>query len=739
MAHETLRELHINSFMLIPTMACQASCRYCFAAKSGAVMSRQTAEAAVAFISERAFPKEDINLTFHGGEPLLAGADFYEWILPLLQEKFGRRIHINIQSNLWAADERIAELFARFMVTVGTSLDGPKDMCDDQRGEGYYERTVAGIRLMRKHGVPVNLITTFMRQNVDRAAEVYSKSVLPYAVHGAVPSAEGTVCCTDAPGHDRTGLTADEYSKVILDTYEAYREDISHNKVATIDSMAKAVLDGRSGLCIFDGCLGKFAVIDPAGDIYSCQRFIGLKEYRLGNVAEDLTEQDIIQNKGWQKLESLQKEMQKDCGGCAHSDHCKGGCLYNAVAGKGSKDPYCGSYKTIFDRISIDIAKEMGSVLLGEDEVPRVLAMAGGAKHPADLKTTRRLLEFAIEAGRKEGKSGELKMPRYPENELNKFYLHITGRCGLRCSHCYSRGGETAYGEMTPQRLAKIVQEAADHRFHTVVITGGEPLSYPYFDELCSLLEDTDLKGTRLVLRSSFGQPVEGGRLARINGLFDKVIVSLDGDRETHDARRGAGQYDITAANLKNACNEGMADKLGICAVLRRKDADGVPGMSVRQLAQDLGISDVRIRPMLPIGRAEGDLTHEMWQTCSEDELMNDTFCIRENCGLGHNLYVMPDGRVYPCYAWCEPGSQIGDLKNSPLSAVLTEDGLYRYQRNDVDSNKKCRDCEVRYLCGGICKAWVKDRNDPDSGDFDCSDRKAFFRRLAQDVLPERS
>ena len=31
---------------------------------------------------------------------------------------------------------------------------------------------------------------------------------------------------------------------------------------------------------------------------------------------------------------------------------------------------------------------------------------------------------------------------------------------------------------------------------------------------------------------------------------FDKIAISVDGDRESHDLRRGAGSYDRTVKNL---------------------------------------------------------------------------------------------------------------------------------------------------------------------------------------------
>ena len=82
-------------FMLVPTMACQAGCRYCYALKTGGVMSRKTAEEAVEFIS-RISGSQHIRIIFHGGEPLLAGISWYRFILPLLRDRFGRRVKLSM-------------------------------------------------------------------------------------------------------------------------------------------------------------------------------------------------------------------------------------------------------------------------------------------------------------------------------------------------------------------------------------------------------------------------------------------------------------------------------------------------------------------------------------------------------------------------------------------------------------------------------------------------------------------
>ena len=716
-----------DNFMLLPTMACQAGCRYCFARKTGEVMSQETAKRALDFIARIAPEGRDFHLTFHGGEPLLAGEAFYTWILPELWHRFGRRAHLSIQSNLWAVTDALAELFRQYRVSVGTSLDGPEELCDAQRDEGYHARTTSGMELLRAHGIGAGAICTLAAPNAHRAGEVFRESQRPYALHGAVPSL-GTP-------PDGMSLSVGQMQEVFLDSYDAYRADPAHCRITTIDAMARGCLDGQGHTCTFFDCLGVFAAIAPDGGVYSCQRFCGLEEYCLGSVLKDLTEEEILRSPAYAHLRGAEDGKKAACGDCVHFSYCRGGCLYNTLAAVGDKDPYCVAYRAVFDRIGQDMALEMGQVMLGREGDTPVLAMAGDRPHPYDQRQSLALRRLALEKGQSEEPFAAVRLREpYPAHGLNKLYLHLTFRCPLRCTHCYAEGGEMKTAELPPERFAAIVREAADSGFHSVVFTGGEPLVYEGFDTLCHRLKDMDRKGTRLILRSSLAFPIPEERLATACALFDEIVVSIDGDRKTHDVRRGVGRYDAAIAHLEAAAAAGYAEKLGLAAVLTGEQAAGAPGESVRALAERLGVKKLRIRPMLPLGRGAG-AEQEPWQLCSEEVELSGEFHIRHTCGLGQNLYVEPDGSAYPCYAWCAPDKKLGDLGEETLGELLSRGELYEYCRHDVDSNEKCRSCEVRYLCGGICKAWVRDRQNVDSGDFDCGSRKAYFLRLADLVL----
>ena len=82
-------------------------------------------------------------------------------------------------------------------------------------------------------------------------------------------------------------------------------------------------------------------------------------------------------------------------------------------------------------------------------------------------------------------------------------------------------------GELSPAHFAKVVREAVNCLFRAVVITGGEPLAYRGFNALCRELGRIDRKGTKLILRSSFGFPITRRQMKL---LCETVIDSCSGE-----------------------------------------------------------------------------------------------------------------------------------------------------------------------------------------------------------------
>jgi uncharacterized protein len=266
-------------------------------------------------------------------------------------------------------------------------------------------------------------------------------------------------------------------------------------------------------------------------------------------------------------------------------------------------------------------------------------------------------------------------------------------------------------GALPVSDVQRACREAVALGFRHMVITGGEPLAHPRRDALLDALAGLRGGGRPLltVLRTSLALPMAPALLRRVAHSTDEVVVSMDGDRETHDARRGAGSYDLTAGNLRAPVKLGLSTDLSLAAVLPLEQANDAPGESVRALAKELGIRRTRFRPLLPLGRAvdsELDIVPEtLWGHIDPREMVEYGFSPVASCGMGQNLYVEPDGPAYPCYAWHGEGWRLGVINSvAGLAGVIGTPAFQDLRAHTVNANHACRECSLRYLCGGACR-----------------------------------
>ena len=365
------------------------------------------------------------------------------------------------------------------------------------------------------------------------------------------------------------------------------------------------------------------------------------------------------------------------------------------------------------------------------EEAARRFARAGLTTHVERVESSMRKLEASL---------------RRSSRGLNNLYLHVTFGCNLRCDHCYAGAGHARKGVMPPEALARICADAARTGFRHVVVTGGEPLVHPQRDELLDALAGlrTNVKPLLTVLRTNLAVELDAALIERLSRSTDQVVVSVDGDEATHDARRGAGSYKRTVSNLRALVALEGESEISLATVLPLAQVSGQPGDSVRALAASLGVRRTRFRPLLPLGRAlESELEivpETLWGHLDPVEMMAFGFTPTASCGFGQNLYVEPDGGAYPCYAWHgEPwrlGSVVGE---NALLELLDSERFRGLKTHTVDSNRGCAECSLRYLCGGACRAWNRQgperQTDPDAPPLDCGALHARARSLMLSAL----
>jgi uncharacterized protein len=741
--------------MLVVSASCMAECKYCFGPHKGKVASIDTINNSISYLNQ-VFSETGqfhANITFHGGEPLFAPYSLWEYMFEQLKTRLIKlKLELCVQSNLWNLNDDFCRLFRKHKVAIGTSLDGPEVINDRQRGSGYFEKTFNGIKLATDYGFDPACITTFTPLGIERWKEVFDFFInekISFSIHPSLKP-------LNYKGNDNLFINTDQYSRLVNEMLPVYIKNRKLLRIGSFDQLIRSVAFGKGDVCTFRDCFGMFLVIGSDGEIYPCQRFCGIKDFALGNVADMPTLFDIENHPNAIKIIERQKEVAKRCAFCKHYNYCKGGCYYNALsAGDAVIDHYCNTYKEAFESIRNVLLKEISdernimamksSSMPKNGETPflkkgklisltkkahpstiaqhakRAIALYEIAKGPTLAIAAQRMVNDNITENHGQTYSAlkqikETMLGNGSLVSLNNLYLHLTFKCNLNCSHCYADANpDNSEYFMASNELAHLIKQAIQNNFRQVVLTGGEPLIHPQINEILIQLNSLKNKKINFVLRTNFTGEYSDDFLLQIASSFDQVVVSVDGNKKTHDERRGKGTYQVMKNNLIEyqrlvKINKKNFAEVSLACVMDKKDILEKPGNAVRELANSLGISRIRFRPLLPIGRAKS------WDKPPTSQSINAHLDPMEmiekgiwpimSCGLGQNLYVEPSGDSFPCYAYHKPHSMLSNVINDGLNHALQSNKFQNLRHYNVDHIEKCRNCEYRYLCGGACRAW---------------------------------
>jgi uncharacterized protein len=234
-----------------------------------------------------------------------------------------------------------------------------------------------------------------------------------------------------------------------------------------------------------------------------------------------------------------------------------------------------------------------------------------------------------------------------------------------------------------------------------------------------------------VVLRTNLTGEFAGNTIDLISGAFDEIVVSLDGSREYHDMRRGSGTYDAVMKNLQWFTDEVRNQKISLAAVFDFKNTPGEIIENEKQhiidIKNHLDIKKIRFLPLLPIGGAKNmDLSRDRAEPMSVSQWMQYGHYPHSNCGIGYVIMIGPGGYVYPCHVYANQGYCLGNIYEENLKEIIGSKKYLDLREINVDKIEKCRECTMRYLCGGGCRVWENEG---------CSDRYDRAQGLVDESL----
>lgn len=762
-------------FMILLTSACQASCKYCFGPNKGPIMDFHTAESTLEFIEKivKSNNQDSVSCIFHGGEPFLAPYQLWVYIVSSLTSRFGKnRLNLSVQSNLWNLDNRLIELLKKYDVKIGTSIDGPRDITDLQRGSGYYKRTMEGIQKAKKANIPVSSIATF-----TALALPYWKEIIDFFIHNEIDVTIHPAIATLEGSHKNSAfLSCNQYSELLINLIQYYVKLKKFIKIPTFDPIISSITKGEGELCTFKNCFGSFIVVNSDGYLYPCQRFCGIPEYSIGHIINKPNVLQLQKHPNAQKILHRENEVQKQCENCSYYLLCRGGCFYSALSGgTGVRDPFCEAYKNLFHFIQQKLIKEAQS----SDNLQAISHSQADRKshplfrkgdytslaksfHPADKsKVARKMIGiYELSKGESIEKTAEQLIRRKisknyaqtlqildyyknnllrPQATLNNMYAHITLDCNLRCNHCYIQGGDKTEW-MSEEAIGSLLTESNNLQFRQFIVTGGEPLIHPYINKILKLVRTHKNNEIITVLRTNLVGNYSIKFLRNVALAFNRIIVSVDGDEECHDKQRGAGTYKKVVNNIVNynkaIANIPNAAELSIACTVRSEDIKDTIINNVFALGRKQHIKQVRFRPILPLGRAslwvDPLRPNSIAPYLDESSLFQCNFSPVYSCGIGQNLYIKPNGDAFPCYAYDEPEYLLGNALTDTLNCIISANKFNRLSQINVNTIAPCKGCEYRYFCGGICKVWKINNNK--SVNLKCTQIQKRVKQLINDA-----
>lgn len=333
---------------------CDLDCRYCFR-KDEALPSETMSMEMVRSLLEQVFSLTEkggeITFTFQGGEPTLAGIEFYQEFTAMAQELCPPGCHLfwAIQTHGLNLNDAWIDLFVRHDFEVSLSVDGYQALHDENRvdrtGAGTWKRSRAAFRMLREKDVVVNALCVITRQSSRRPEAVY-QSLRKMGANNII----FRPCINGDSRKKPWSLTPPHLANFMCRVFDVWYEDWESGQycfVNLFDDYIRLMQGHDCTDCTTSGRCGSTLVIDADGSIYPCEKYDS-PAYRLGAVGEEGIAAALGSSQYRSFLQSGNQKP-KECLDCSRRTLCNGGCRHDWVVDqKGMHNPYCDAYKRFF-------------------------------------------------------------------------------------------------------------------------------------------------------------------------------------------------------------------------------------------------------------------------------------------------------------------------------------------------------------------------------------------------------
>ncbi|MGD1011385.1 MAG: anaerobic sulfatase maturase [Acidimicrobiales bacterium] len=373
---------------------CNLDCAYCYYLKKKDLfpagepfrMRPEVLESYVAsFIASS--PGPVVHFGWHGGEPTLAGIDFYSQVVEL-QRRFlpeGWQCLNNLQTNGTLLDESWCAFLAEHHFAVGLSLDGPADLHDafrsDRHGQPTHHRVMRGLRLLRSAGIEPDILCTLNALNAEDPTRVYR-----FFVDEGARWLQFLPVVEQAPGGgvSERSVTPEAMGEFLVKVFDEWvRHDVERLGVQNFLECYLVAAGKPANICVMSESCGRVLAMEHDGSVYACDHFVE-PGHRLGELGLDgfapLVEATEQRGFGEAKRDALPG----CCLSCPMRRFCNGGCPKDRFAaspeGEAGLNYLCEGYLRFYSHVA-PYVERMAALSLDGQPISGISEELAAAEH----------------------------------------------------------------------------------------------------------------------------------------------------------------------------------------------------------------------------------------------------------------------------------------------------------------------------------------------------------------------
>ncbi|MBD3282483.1 MAG: SPASM domain-containing protein [Candidatus Portnoybacteria bacterium] len=339
--------------------ACNLKCLYCYmngimrSQHKAQLMDDSTLYCLIDFFCSK---QKHVEFIWHGGEPLLAGLDFFKRAMFYQKAwtKSGKKIENSIQTNATLITKEWASFFRENGFSVGVSLDGPQKMHDVMRRSrsgkcGSFDSAMNGIAILKDAGVFKGISCC-----VSTVNHSFPEEVLDFFISQDIKS----IKFLRVKGQDQQGnfykgsITSDQYVDFLLAIFRKWLEiDDPELEILDIKSVVDILLGGSFRECVYMGECYNYVTVYSDGSIYACDALAQYDFLNFGNVKNF-----NYSSLNFSKFVDFVKLQRNSCKKCNWFKVCRGGCLQDrtlkAITNQVVSNASCDSLKRFYSKIA---------------------------------------------------------------------------------------------------------------------------------------------------------------------------------------------------------------------------------------------------------------------------------------------------------------------------------------------------------------------------------------------------